>query len=159
MAPTARSCFHNGSEDDKNIMDISLWLYACTKSGVHRSEIDLSFVWKASRAVSGEERMMKVLRPILTEIMGPYFFASFAKVMCGMSTMLKRFPTIGSGVGPGGSLLSFFLVKLERKWRRISVRGINKSVNSIFDTNSVKDLRVEPCYECASGSLFIVGAF
>lgn len=42
-------------------------------------------------------------------IIGPWMLASLKRDLCGLSPILSRFPSMGSGVGPGGRLLVFVL--------------------------------------------------
>jgi len=69
-----------------------------------RPEKITSWVLRMVFAISTEEPTTTGNDPNWTCIMGPYFWERAWRERCGSSPMRLRFPIIGQGFGPGGSL-------------------------------------------------------
>ena len=92
-------------------MDDSLKFKARVASTIFLPERKRSFFWRTSSAMAAEETTTVVTLPSFRVMSGPCVLASSVSDSWGLSPSLNRLPTIGSGVGPGGSVgfLGFFL--------------------------------------------------
>jgi len=76
--------------------------------------------------MSAEDITMVVTWPNFSVIIGPCMLERFAKEWCGLLPSFRRFPIMGSGVGPGGSLEWFSWLVLFVGIRNLRRRSIEK---------------------------------
>ena len=90
-----------------------------------------SRVFKKALAAAGVDATTMSHVPIFINMTGPYFFAIFARVTCGMAPSRGRAPIIGHPFGPGGRFFRVFkkrdridiwVMKKRRKEMKISRR-------------------------------------